>query len=94
MGESSAEEAPAREVLTETMAAALAAYERHMSSERELTPNTVRSYLGDVAGLLEHATALGHVDVATLDIRTLRSWLARQQTLGKARSTKPRRSAA
>ena len=94
MGESCAEEAPAREVLPEPMAAALAAYERHLASERDLTPHTVRAYLGDVAGLLEHATALGHVDVATLDIRTLRSWLARQQTLGKARSTMARRSAA
>jgi len=94
MGESSAEEAPARDVLPEPMAAALAAYERHLASERDLTPHTVRAYLGDVAGLLEHATALGHVDVTTLDIRTLRSWLARQQTLGKARSTMARRSAA
>jgi len=94
MGESSTEEAPARKALPEPMAAALAAYERHLASERDLTPHTVRAYLGDVAGLLEHATALGHVDVATLDIRTLRSWLARQQTLGKARSTMARRSAA
>ena len=94
MGESPAEEAPAREVLPEPMAATLAAYERHLASERDLTPHTVRAYLGDVAGMLEHATALGHLDVATLDIRTLRSWLARQQTLGKARSTMARRSAA
>jgi integrase/recombinase XerC len=94
MGESPADEAPAREVLTEPMAATLAAYERHLASERDLTPHTVRAYLGDVAGMLEHATALGHLDVATLDIRTLRSWLARQQTLGKARSTMARRSAA
>ena len=36
-------------------------------------------------GLLEHAAALGHTDVRTLDLRTLRSWLAKQQTLGKAR---------
>src|SRR6478735_885667 len=94
MGESPAEEAPAREVLPEPMAATLAAYERHLASERDLTPHTVRAYLGDVAGMLEHATALGHLDVATLDLRTLRSWLARQQTLGKARSTMARRSAA
>ncbi len=94
MGESPADEAPAREVLPEPMAATLAAYERHLASERDLTPHTVRAYLGDVAGMLEHATALGHLDVATLDIRTLRSWLARQQTLGKARSTMARRSAA
>ena len=80
--------------LPEAMAALLVDYERHLTSERDLTPHTVRAYVGDVAGLLEHATALGHVDVATLDIRTLRSWLARQQTLGKARSTMARRSAA
>ncbi len=80
--------------LTESMAQTLAAYERHLCAERDLTPHTVRAYLGDVAGMLEHAVALGHLDVATLDIATLRSWLARQQTLGKARSTLARRSAA
>src|SRR6476619_2968619 len=94
MGESPADEAPARALLPEPMAAALAAYERHLASDGDVTPHTVRAYLGDVAGMLEHATALGHLDVATLDIRTLRSWLARQQTLGKARSTMARRSAA
>jgi integrase/recombinase XerC len=76
------------------MAAALGAYERHLVAERDLTPHTVRAYIGDVAGLLEHAAALGHTDVDTLDLRTLRSWLARQQTLGKARSTMARRATA
>ncbi|MDQ6688461.1 MAG: tyrosine recombinase XerC [Actinomycetota bacterium] len=76
------------------MAAVLAAYERHLVSERDLAPHTVRAYLGDIAGLLEHATALGHTDVGSLDIRVLRSWLARQQTLGKARSTMARRATA
>src|SRR4051812_28208295 len=76
------------------MASTLAAYERHLSAERNLTPHTVRAYVGDVAGLLEHAAALGHPDAATLDLRTLRSWLAKQQTLGKARSTMARRATA
>jgi integrase/recombinase XerC len=80
--------------LPEPMAAALAAYERHLCAERDLTAHTVRAYLGDVSGMLAHAAALGHHDVGTLDIRALRSWLARQQTLGKARSTLARRSAA
>jgi integrase/recombinase XerC len=80
--------------LPEPMAEALAAYERHLASERDLTPHTVRAYMGDVTGLLAHAAALGHDDVGTLDVRTLRSWLANQQTLGKARSTLARRSAA
>ncbi len=82
------------EDLPEAMASTLAAYERHLVAERDLTPHTVRAYVGDVAGLLEHAAALGHTDVSTLDLRTLRSWLARQQTLGKSRSTMARRATA
>lgn len=80
--------------LPEELATALAAYERHLVAERDLTPHSVRAYLGDVNGLLEHAAAQGHTDLRTLDLRTLRSWLARQQTLGKARSTMARRATA
>ena len=72
----------------------LAAYERHLSSERNLAAHTVRAYMGDVLGLLEHAAAMGHTDLRSLDLRTLRSWLANQQTLGKARSTMARRATA
>ncbi len=80
--------------LPEEMATALAAYERHLSSERNLSAHTVRAYQGDVAGMLEHAAALGHTDLRSLDLRSLRSWLAKQQTLGKARSTMARRATA
>jgi integrase/recombinase XerC len=80
--------------LPEAMAAVLAAYERHLVSERDLTPHTVRAYLGDVSSMLEHAAMLGHADVAGLDVRTLRSWLAKQQTLGKGRTTIARRATA
>ncbi len=80
--------------LPEPMARVLGEYERHLVSERDLTPHTVRAYLGDVAGLLEHAAMLGHTDAGTLDLRTLRSWLAKQQTLGKARTTMARRATA
>ena len=38
----------------------LADYERHLVSERDLAPHTVRAYLGDLAGLLDHADRLGH----------------------------------
>ena len=82
------------EELPEQMATALAAYERHLSAERNLAAHTVRAYVGDVLGLLRHAAALGHTDVGSLDLRTLRSWLANQQTLGKARSTMARRATA
>ncbi len=80
--------------LPEELASALAAYERHLASERNLTEHTVRAYLGDVSGMLEHAAALGHADLRSLDLRTLRSWLAKQQTLGKARTTMARRATA
>jgi integrase/recombinase XerC len=86
------EEVP--ETLPEPMARVLGEYERHLSAERDLTAHTVRAYLGDVGGLLEHAARLGHTDPATLDLRTLRSWLAKQQTLGKSRTTIARRATA
>ena len=76
------------------MAEVLAAYERHLVSERDLTPHTVRAYIGDVSSMLEQAAKLGHTDVGTLDVRTLRSWLATQQSLGKARTTMARRATA
>ncbi|MCW2848078.1 MAG: tyrosine recombinase XerC subunit [Marmoricola sp.] len=82
------------EDLPEPLATALAAYERHLASERDLSAHTVRAYVGDVQGMLEHAAALGHTDLRTLDLRALRSWLAKQQTLGKARSTMARRATA
>ena len=44
--------------------------------------------------MLEHAARLGHTEVDTLDLRTLRSWLATQQTLGRARTTMARRATA
>jgi integrase/recombinase XerC len=72
----------------------LAEYERHLVSERDLTPHTVRAYLADVAGLLEHADRLGRANVADLDLRTLRSWLAHQQVTGRSRTTLARRATA
>lgn len=82
------------EALPEGFSAALAAYERHLTSERDLTPHTVRAYLGDVAGMLEHAARLGATGLDDLDLRTLRSWLANQQTRGRARTTLARRATA
>jgi integrase/recombinase XerC len=72
----------------------LADYERHLVSERDLAPHTVRAYLTDVGGLLEHADRLGKSDVTELDLRTLRSWLAHQQVTGRSRTTLARRATA
>ena len=76
------------------MAAVLTDYGRHLSAERNLSAHTVRAYVGDVAGLLDHAVRMGHDRVDSLDLRTLRSWLAKQQSTGRSRSTMGRRSAA
>jgi integrase/recombinase XerC len=72
----------------------LADYERHLVSERDLAPHTVRAYLADVAGLLEHADRMGRADISDLDLRTLRSWLAHQQVTGRSRTTLARRATA
>jgi integrase/recombinase XerC len=76
------------------MDSVLADYERHLVSERDLAPHTVRAYRADVAGLLEHAERLGLTEVSQLDLRTLRSWLANQQVTGRSRTTLARRATA
>lgn len=80
--------------LPEAMSRVLAEYERHLVAERDLTPHTVRAYLGDVRAMLAHAAASGHEEVSTLDLRTLRSWLAQQTTRGRSRTTVARRATA
>ena len=80
--------------LPEPMMKVLADYERHLVAERDLTAHTVRAYLGDIAGVLEHARRMGQDDPAQLDLRTLRSWLAQQQSLGRSRTTVARRATA
>ncbi len=94
MGEDQVAGAGGAEVLPEPFMRVLADYERHLVSERDLTPHTVRAYLGDVAGLLEHAGRLGLGEPGDLDLRTLRSWLAKQQSLGRSRTTLARRATA
>jgi integrase/recombinase XerC len=73
---------------------ALAAYERHLRVERDLSANTVRAYVTDLTALAEHAQRLGRVDPGDLDLSVLRSWLASLQTRGRARTTLARRATA
>jgi integrase/recombinase XerC len=80
--------------LSDEHAALLAEYERHLRAERDLTAHTVRAYVADITALLRHAQALGHDSLADLDVRALRSWLARQQAQGLARTTLARRATA
>ena len=72
----------------------LADYRRHLEAERDLSAHSVRAYLTDVGSLLEHARRLGHTQLDTLELRTLRSWLAQQQSLGRSRTTLARRATA
>lgn len=81
-------------VLPEPMAVALGDYERHLVAERNLSAHSVRAYVGDVAGMLEHAHRLGIQQPAEVDLRTLRSWLALQQSKGRSRATLARRASA
>jgi len=78
----------------ELWSAVLADYEQHLTAERDLSPNSVRAYLVDLQSLAEHAALLGVTDPAHLTIRSLRSWLANQQTRGRARTTLARRATA
>lgn len=86
--------ADTEDVLPEWAAGVLASYERHLVAERDLAPHTVTAYLGDVGNLLDHATRLGLDGPEELDLRTLRSWLARQQASGLSRTTLARRATA
>jgi integrase/recombinase XerC len=80
--------------LPPSMAAALAAFERHLRSERSLSPHTVRAYAADIRSLLEHASRDGVRAPAGLGLTHLRSWLASQHSSGAARTTLARRGAA
>jgi integrase/recombinase XerC len=62
--------------------------------ERNLSPHSVRAYLTDVIGLLDHAGRMGGRDLGDLDVQVLRCWLARLGSTGAARTTLARRAAA
>jgi integrase/recombinase XerC len=84
---------PSTDALPPSSSAALDAFETYLRAERNLSPHTVRAYVGDIASLLDHAARSGRA-VEDLDLRVLRSWLARLRTTGAARTTLARRAAA
>lgn len=73
---------------------AVVQFERHLRAERGLAEPTVRAYTTDIRGLIEHAARRGKTSVGQLELADLRSWLARQDTMGKARTTIARRASA
>jgi site-specific recombinase XerD len=82
------------EGLPTALNAALAAFCRHLAAERALSRHTVRAYDGDVRSLLDYACQSGIEDPSSLDLATLRGWLADQHQAGAARTTLARRGAA
>jgi integrase/recombinase XerC len=72
-------------------AAAVEAFATHLSAEKGRSAHTVRAYVGDVTSLLDHAVRMGRGRLTDIDLVTLRSWLARLQTAGNARTTMARR---
>lgn len=63
----------------------------HLAQVRRLSPATVRAYRSDLADL---AGSAGPVDIAAVDLESLRDWLWRATQRGDARSTLARRTSA
>ncbi|MDQ7993148.1 MAG: tyrosine recombinase XerC [Propionicimonas sp.] len=80
--------------LTPAQAELLAAFRRHLASERNLSPHTVRAYTGDLSNLFGHLNRVGESDPVAIDLTELRRWLAWQQAGGAGRGTLQRRAAA
>ncbi|MFG1883209.1 tyrosine recombinase XerC [Micromonospora sp. NPDC049102] len=65
----------------------------HLSQVRNRSTHTVRAYVTDVVALLDHAVRMGCRELCEVDLSVLRSWLARQRTIGAARTSLARRAA-
>lgn len=72
------------------LATATAAYADDLARVRRLSPATVRAYAADLRDL---QSATGDVDVAEIDLESLREWLWRATQRGDARATIARRTA-
>ncbi|MFG3696457.1 tyrosine recombinase XerC [Micromonospora sp. NPDC047620] len=81
------------EALPSAMREAVDEFAGHLAGVRNRSAHTVRAYVGDVVSLLDHARRMGCAELAELDLTVLRSWLAKQRTMGAARTSLARRSA-
>jgi integrase/recombinase XerC len=77
--------------VSDTFQEILKAFNRHLTSERDLSVHTVRAYIGDLESLLAHLETLKVDEIAQLELIHLRSWLANQQIKGGARTSLSRR---
>jgi integrase/recombinase XerC len=64
----------------------------HIERERSLSVHTIRAYLGDLDSLIDHLDTLKVSSVSDLTLAHIRSWLAKQQVKGGARTTLSRRA--
>jgi integrase/recombinase XerC len=72
---------------------AVDAFERHIAHEQGRSVHTVRAYVGDTVGLLDHLARRSSARLADLDLALLRSWLGRLRSTGVAPATLARRAA-
>jgi integrase/recombinase XerC len=82
-----------RAALAPGLAGAIAEFERHLRLERNRSAHTVRAYVGDVVGFLDHLQRLGGRSVGDVDLGALRGWLGILRARGASRATIARRSA-
>jgi integrase/recombinase XerC len=76
------------------LAGAVDGFERYLRLERNRSTHTVRAYLGDVVGFLDHLSRLGGKRASDIELANLRSWLGILRDRGASRATMARRSAA
>jgi integrase/recombinase XerC len=69
-------------------------FSEHLAAERGRSAHTVRAYVADVTAMLTLAHAGGAVDLADIDLLTLRAWLGEQAERGLSRTSLARRAAA
>ena len=85
--------ADARAALPSALAEALAGYEEHLRTQRDLSEHTLRGYVTDAVWLLDHLARRGGQQAHDLDLAALRSWLAQGRTRGHSRATTARHAA-
>ncbi|MFS2295270.1 MAG: tyrosine recombinase XerC [Actinomadura sp.] len=80
--------------MTNALEEVISEFGRHLRAERDVSPHTMRAYLGDLRDLVAYAAGVGVTEPAGIDVPLLRAWLAHQHALGRSRAILARRTAA